>query len=906
MEGIGGELAPLSRVWKEARSFTPWLLAMIALGAVLRFHQLTESNLWMDEIVMLEEAGARRYRLIAQQVHWMHLRPVEWMLATFGQSVFVLRFWSALMGTLAVPVLALWGRLAFGTMGGIGSGILAATAPFLVLYAQDANYYGGMTLHVAVLLLASTLVLRGAAWSGLSMMVIIGAVGYFNHPIYILPWGIVAGTTLLLTILLPALRARLIAIQPKEWAARPLLPLLVVGGLAATVVLRGELARIGGFISLTGGRLTNVTATPGFVSGLLSHLLVNFLRPAPWEQFLLFGPLMVIGSGVFLAFRDARRQLTTEWVGTVAICTALPVVSIPVLFAINVERAFYERYYLFLVPAFIGLVSACIPLVERLTAKRMKPLVMIAPVLVINLYGLGRLYMTNTENYHAAVPILREEGRGRRIVVPHRNDLVQARHFVEQADLPTKAPMLHSLFEHGARDRFAMPYHIARGGGPEGLLLSAWREIRADRFYGMVGGSHDLLVRGVSRMGADYDVEIYRWPSGVAPLFPGLAPGRFVKPEAYRAVDSGAWKLGDGSTVTLRAGEEIGADRFTEARPVMEGARVLNWWDSIAWPLHAHSAIIPDEDGSLLRLERDDTLEFAVHQPEAMEMELTIPARGRLHSDPLLARNSGPIPPGMVYSISVNGMHHSLYRLEASEPQRLLRIPIDLPEGNHVISIHGTVPRLDYTPFFPWHFSGVSWGVRSGQTASIPWAVEFSPGWSTPPDFGPAGQKLAAPWISSGNGTAEVDATVLGLDGKAVIRLSGLEAIGSKGAHTLLSPPIPVRAGTLLKCGYYLRVEGLENVEMNSAMLLIGENGQPLGGLRPVVGPNVRGTMPESIWARREMLVPIPEGVLGVCIGLQVFPIQRPFHVAEHSTVYLSTFFTSATTLPSVIPVAIK
>lgn len=119
------------------------LLAILIVGAGIRFYHLDKESLWTDEMVTMSHLDGNLFQsLINKELmppgYFLLLKPV---VATFGQSEFSLRFLSALFDTLSILLVYLVGKRWFNKKVGILSAILLATTMLQVVYAQEARPY---------------------------------------------------------------------------------------------------------------------------------------------------------------------------------------------------------------------------------------------------------------------------------------------------------------------------------------------------------------------------------------------------------------------------------------------------------------------------------------------------------------------------------------------------------------------------------------------------------------------------------------------------------------------------------------------------------------------------------------------------------------------------------------------
>jgi 4-amino-4-deoxy-L-arabinose transferase-like glycosyltransferase len=135
------------------------LLAIVALGAAIRFSTLGEQSFWFDE--------ASTYAVVAHGIgHVVSTIPqtesspplyyvLLWLWAqVFGLSEVALRSFSALSGTLLIPAMWALGRRLFSERAGLIAALLIAVNPLLFWYAQEARSYSLLLLLCSLSLLA--------------------------------------------------------------------------------------------------------------------------------------------------------------------------------------------------------------------------------------------------------------------------------------------------------------------------------------------------------------------------------------------------------------------------------------------------------------------------------------------------------------------------------------------------------------------------------------------------------------------------------------------------------------------------------------------------------------------------------------------------------------------------------
>lgn len=133
-----------------------WLTPVILLGFGLRLYRLGDQNVWWDEglaVWAARQSLAAAARWTAADVH----PPLYfWLLHVWrglsGDGEFGLRYLSALIGTLTLPVTFILGRRLAGPRVGLLATLLVAVSRFAITWSQEMRMYG-----------------LAALWAGLSL-----------------------------------------------------------------------------------------------------------------------------------------------------------------------------------------------------------------------------------------------------------------------------------------------------------------------------------------------------------------------------------------------------------------------------------------------------------------------------------------------------------------------------------------------------------------------------------------------------------------------------------------------------------------------------------------------------------------------------------------------------------------
>jgi hypothetical protein len=137
------------------------LAAIILLGTGLRFAAPDGKTIWFDEAFsrwLAQQSPAALVGWVAtidQHPPLYYLLLAGW-LRMVGDEIGALRLFSAMVGVLAIPLVAVAARRLGGREVGWIAGLVMAVSPFQVQYGQEMRMYALLNLAVAILLLAAT------------------------------------------------------------------------------------------------------------------------------------------------------------------------------------------------------------------------------------------------------------------------------------------------------------------------------------------------------------------------------------------------------------------------------------------------------------------------------------------------------------------------------------------------------------------------------------------------------------------------------------------------------------------------------------------------------------------------------------------------------------------------------
>ncbi len=158
-----------------APAYRGGLLAIILVGALLRWLWLDGKPLWFDEVFSLWLARQRPAAIVTWVTRIDQHPPLYYLLLAgwvrlVGDSLIALRMLSVLLSILAIPLLARTAQLLVGNTTAWMAALVLALAPLQVHYAQEARMYALMNLAVALVLFALAHLLTADARSGRGLL----------------------------------------------------------------------------------------------------------------------------------------------------------------------------------------------------------------------------------------------------------------------------------------------------------------------------------------------------------------------------------------------------------------------------------------------------------------------------------------------------------------------------------------------------------------------------------------------------------------------------------------------------------------------------------------------------------------------------------------------------------------
>lgn len=162
------------------------LIAITIIGCFLRLYNLGTSSLWLDEASTVTFATAGSFWDIWNLTATIEPNPplfhwVEYIMLSFGNNEFILRFIPAILGTLTIPVMYFIGKEFIDENGGIIAATLCALSPFFIIYSQEARAYTMLLFFIALTTLFYLKALKNAKLTYWILFSIAGSLAFWTH-----------------------------------------------------------------------------------------------------------------------------------------------------------------------------------------------------------------------------------------------------------------------------------------------------------------------------------------------------------------------------------------------------------------------------------------------------------------------------------------------------------------------------------------------------------------------------------------------------------------------------------------------------------------------------------------------------------------------------------------------------
>ncbi|MGB8647844.1 MAG: glycosyltransferase family 39 protein [Anaerolineae bacterium] len=364
-EPAAAEAGP-SFVPARLRPFAPWgLLALLALGWLVRLYSLAAQSLWNDEGTSVALARLSLSAILSGAAHDIH-PPLYYLLLHFwiglaGDGEFAVRFLSAASGLALIAATAALARTLFGLRVALLAAGLSALSAFQLYYSQETRMYIWVALWGALSLLALAR-FTGAAEKGkidrraLAAFLLTALAALYTHyfaPALLLAEGLAVGVWFLLAWRRGGpMAASRFRYRVAFW--------LALAGVLIVVAFLPWLVYAGNQLS-SWPAISDRFSLPELTWRVLSAFVLGIDTPLSDQAGIvaLFGLLLLVGllPPTFAARRpDGDSARARDW--PVLLCASAALVPLLFMYAVSLQRPAYNPKFLLLAtPAFLVLVA---------------------------------------------------------------------------------------------------------------------------------------------------------------------------------------------------------------------------------------------------------------------------------------------------------------------------------------------------------------------------------------------------------------------------------------------------------------------------------------------------------------------------------------------------------------------
>ena len=153
----------------KSKSFYLVLFLVILLGFMLRIHHLDTESLWFDESFTMLSVEKVSFSEVVRQANVYENKPSTYYVflhfwsKIFGLSVFALRLFSVIVGTISIFLIYFLGKNLFDRNVAILSSIFLSISLFDVLYSQEIRVFALFTTAVLISVLIFVVLVKRVA-----------------------------------------------------------------------------------------------------------------------------------------------------------------------------------------------------------------------------------------------------------------------------------------------------------------------------------------------------------------------------------------------------------------------------------------------------------------------------------------------------------------------------------------------------------------------------------------------------------------------------------------------------------------------------------------------------------------------------------------------------------------------
>ncbi len=349
------------------------LIILIAIGAFLRFYNLSNKSLWLDEASTL--AMSKLSLMGIWETGFLDNNPplfhyLTHAMLVLGESEFILRFLPALMGVAVIPIIYLIGKEVKDHNVGLVAAALMTFSPFALHYAQEAYSYSMVLLVSSLMILYYLKAIKTNTTNNWILFGLFSALAFWTHFYTFVPQMV--------------MYIHAIIVSRKEIITREIAKLKNIAyALIITFVVSVPVMYMASY------RFFTLTTNP-VTYGVLGITLIpeTLYRFSGFNQLFAMISLCLLVLGIiYLYVKDKQMCLLS-----------LMMMILPIVFSVilSSHMTMNPRYLIPLLPVFFVTIACCYLIIDKIITDPRLVYVVISVILLINLIPLSTYYTNNS------------------------------------------------------------------------------------------------------------------------------------------------------------------------------------------------------------------------------------------------------------------------------------------------------------------------------------------------------------------------------------------------------------------------------------------------------------------------------------------------------------------------------
>ncbi|WP_164997861.1 glycosyltransferase family 39 protein [Methanolobus psychrotolerans] len=314
------------------------LFFITLIGMILRFYRLGAESIWLDEGTSIQMAKQSLYTIIFDNKDFAHpplFYSILHFVIMYSDSEFFVRLPSAIFGTLSIPLIYLLGSSFFSKREGLISSFLMAISVMQINYSQEGRSYALMMLLALLTIYLFISAYKDNNRTKWIISAISGTLLVYSHFFGFFVIGAIGIFYILDNFDFVSLR-----FNPKSTDK-----MFMISAVSFVLLSLPMILWVLGELGYATGHKTWGMAQEGF----FYNIFISFSNYSKITMFM-YIPLML--AGLVFCLKDSKK-----WFSLIALWLFIPLVT---GYFLAGSMPFQPRYLLFIMPAFLLLISKAI------------------------------------------------------------------------------------------------------------------------------------------------------------------------------------------------------------------------------------------------------------------------------------------------------------------------------------------------------------------------------------------------------------------------------------------------------------------------------------------------------------------------------------------------------------------